>query len=331
VETFRAFVVNKTEDTFTRSIQELSMDDLPEGNVTIRVHYSDVNYKDGLASIPNGKIVRQYPFVPGIDLAGTVVASSDPSFKPGDEVLVTGYELGVSHFGGFSEYARVPAKWVVKLPENLSLIESMAIGTAGFTAALSVLRLEENGLTPDKGPVLVTGATGGVGSLAVAILKKRGYHVVASTGKPDAADYLRVLGADEIIPREELVDTTGKPLLKERWAGAVDPVGGDILRTVLSTTRYGGSVAVSGLTGGANVTTTVMPFILRGVNLLGIDSVYCPMSIRERLWKRLANEWKPDHLLDLVAQVIALEELPDVLDQILKGQIRGRKIVQLLA
>jgi acrylyl-CoA reductase (NADPH) len=328
-QSFRAFVVDKSDDAFTRSIKELTIQDLPPGEVLIRVHYSDVNYKDGLASIPNGRIVREYPFVPGIDLSGTVVESADPTYAVGEEVIVTGFELGVSHFGGYSEYARVPSKWIVKLPKNLSLKESMVIGTAGFTAALSILKLLENGLTPDKGPVLVTGATGGVGSIAVPILKKLGFHVVASTGKRESHEYLRSLGADEILTREELTDTSGKPLLKERWAGAVDPVGGDTLRVILSTTRYGGSVAVSGLTGGTNVATTVMPFILRGINLLGIDSVYCPMDVRLRIWEKLANEWKPEHLLDQVGDSITFHELQDTLDAILQGKIQGRKVLQL--
>jgi acrylyl-CoA reductase (NADPH) len=328
-EQFRAFVVNKTEEAFTREVRELKLADLPAGDVTIRVHASSVNYKDGLASTPNGRIVRSYPFVPGIDLAGTVAESSDPRFREGDAVLVTGYDMGVAHFGGYSEYARVPADWVVPLPEGLSMQEAMAIGTAGFTAALSVQRLEQNGLRPERGPVLVTGATGGVGSHAVAMLAGLGYDVVASTGKAEEHGYLRELGAKEILSREELVDPSGKPLQKERWAAAVDPVGGKTLAYVLSTTRYGGSVAVSGLTGGSDLPTTVLPFILRGVNLLGIDSVNCPMDVRLGLWKRLATDLKPQGLTESIAEEITLDQLPDTLDAILKGQLRGRKIVTL--
>lgn len=326
---FRALLVEKTDDSFSVGIKKLTLDDLPAGDVTIRVAYSSVNYKDGLASMPNGKIVRSYPFVPGIDLAGTVIKSLDPRFKEGDEVIVTSYELGVSHFGGFSEYARVPAKWVVHLPQGLSLKEAMAIGTAGFTAALSVQRLEENGVRPENGPVVVTGATGGVGSTAVSILAKRGYQVAASTGKTQEHEYLKKLGAAEILNRQDVVDSTGRPLQKELWAGAVDPVGGKTLSYLLSTTKYGGSVAVSGLTGGSELNTTVLPFILRGINLLGIDSVYCPVETRSRLWERLAHDLKPANLLEQIGHETSLEELPTALSTILKGGIRGRTIVQL--
>jgi acrylyl-CoA reductase (NADPH) len=329
-EKFRALVVDKKESGDTSvTVKELSMDQLPEGDVTIRAAYSSVNYKDGLASIPNGNIVRTYPFVPGIDVAGVVVSSTDERFREGDNVLVTGFELGVSHYGGFSEYVRVPAKWVVPLPDGLTLKEAMAYGTAGFTAALSVQRLEEHGVTPDKGEVLVTGATGGVGSLAAAMLAKKGYDVVASTGKESEHGYLRELGVKEIIRREEITPEEMKPLGKPRFAGAVDPVGGKALAYILSTTKYGGSVAVSGLTGGTSVPTTVYPFILRGVNLLGIDSVYCPMDVRLPLWKRMADDLKPDFLDDTIAHEITLDELPQTLGQILKGQMRGRAIVKL--
>ncbi|GAX90728.1 NADPH:quinone oxidoreductase family protein [Effusibacillus lacus] len=330
IKKFRALWVEKTEDSFSVSVKELGLSDLPEGDVTIRVAYSSVNYKDGLACIPNGKIVRSYPFIPGIDLAGTVVDSKDSRFKEGDQVVITGYELGVAHFGGFSEYARVPADWVVPLPKGLSLKEAMAIGTAGFTAALSVQRLEDNGLNPERGPVIVTGATGGVGSTAVAMLAGLGYHVAASTGKASEHEYLHTLGAKEILGREEVTDTS-RPLQKERWAGAVDPVGGKTLAYLLSTTKYGGSVAVSGLTGGTDLATTVFPFILRGVNLLGIDSVYCPMDVRLKLWERLASDLKPANLLDQIGYEISLEELPDTVGKILKGEVRGRTVVRLEA
>ncbi|WP_018131970.1 NADPH:quinone oxidoreductase family protein [Effusibacillus pohliae] len=325
---FRAVVVDKTEDSFSVGVKELTPADLPAGDVTIRVAYSSLNYKDGLACIPNGKIVKTYPFVPGIDLSGTVVESRDPRFREGDEVIVTGYELGVSHFGGFSEYARVPADWVVPLPQGLTLKEAMAIGTAGFTAALSIQRLEENGVHPGRGPVIVTGATGGVGSTAVAMLAKLGYHVVASTGKAAEHDYLRQLGAKEILGRDEVTDTS-RPLQKERWAGAVDPVGGKTLAYLLCTIKYGGSVAVSGLTGGSEVVTTVFPFILRGVNLLGIDSVYCPMDVRVKLWERLASDLKPPRLLDSIGREITLDQLPAAAASILNGEVRGRTIVRL--
>ncbi|MEH7254457.1 acryloyl-CoA reductase [Neobacillus niacini] len=325
---FKALVVDKTETDFTVGIKNITFDDLSAGEVLIKVAYSSINYKDGLASIPEGKIVRSYPFVPGIDLAGVVVSSEDPRFVEGDKVIATSYEIGVSHFGGFSEYARIPADWIVPLPENLSLKEAMVYGTAGFTAALSVQRLEENGLTPEKGKVLVTGATGGVGSIAVAILAKRGYEVVASTGKESEHDYLHNIGAKEVVSREAVFNGKIKALDKQLWAGAVDPVGGESLAAILSKIEYNGSVAVSGLTGGGNVPTTVFPFILRGINLLGIDSVYCPMEVRKPLWERMASDFKPD-VLDLIIKEIRLEELPQTLPIILQGKARGRLIVKI--
>lgn len=325
---FQAFVVDKREN-FTAGIQMIGENDLPAGDVVVRVRYSSVNFKDGLASIPNGNIVRQYPFVPGIDLAGVVVRSNDARYKEGDEVIATSYEIGVSHFGGYSEYARIPADWIVPLPKGLSLKEAMVYGTAGFTAALSVYRLEENGVTPDKGKVLVTGATGGVGSIAVAILTKLGYDVVAVTGKEAEHDYLRQLGTKEILPREAIVGEKVRALDKQLWAAAVDPVGGNMLAAVLSKMQYGGSVAVSGLTGGTDLPTTVFPFILRGVNLLGIDSVYCPMDVRLKIWQRMATDMKPDGLLEHIQQEITLNELPDALSTILKGESRGRTVVAL--
>ncbi|MEW9673670.1 acryloyl-CoA reductase [Ammoniphilus sp. 3BR4] len=326
---FLAFVVNKTDDQFKSEVKELTEHDLPDGDVTIRVAYSSVNFKDGLASIPNGNIVNRYPFIPGIDLAGTVVGSQDTRFREGDEVLVTGYGLGVSHFGGFSQYARVPADWVVPIPKGLTMEEAMAYGTAGFTAALSFYQLEERGLTPDKGSVLVTGATGGVGSLAVSMLKKKGYEVVASTGKEMEYPYLYQIGAKEILKREELQPEKFPPLGNQRWAGAIDPVGGKSLAYVLSCIKYGGSVAVSGLTGGNSVPTTVLPFILRGVNLLGIDSVLCPMDLRLKLWDKMAGELKPDHLATDIGCQVTLTQLPEVLSEILQGRMRGRAVVNL--
>lgn len=328
-EAFKALVVNKQENDFTVKLQELTLSDLPEGEVLIRVQYSSVNYKDSLASIPEGNVVKSYPMVPGIDLAGLVVSSEDPRFKEGDEVIATSYEIGVSHFGGYSEYARIPAKWIVPLPEGLTLKEAMIIGTAGFTAALSIQRLEENGVTPDKGEVLVTGATGGVGSFAVAILSKLGYQIVASTGKASQHEFLKQLGAHSVVSREEIYDGKIRALGKQNWAAAVDPVGGEPLASLLSQIHYGGSVAASGLTAGVKVPTTVFPFILRGVNLLGIDSVYCPMETRLKIWGRLATDFKPHNMENLVQQEVPLEHLPSVLPTLLKGEATGRTIVKL--
>ncbi|MFD6438697.1 acryloyl-CoA reductase [Peribacillus sp. NPDC060186] len=326
---FDALVVNKQEDQFSVNIQQLTLDDLPQGEVLIRVHYSGVNYKDSLASIPNGNIVSNYPIVPGIDLAGVVVSSENPRFKEGDEVIATSYGIGVSQSGGYSEFARVPAEWIVPLPEGLTLKEAMVIGTAGFTAALSVLRLEENNLTPDQGSVLVTGATGGVGSFAVSILSKLGYSVEASTGKESEHGYLKEIGASTIVSREDVYNGKLRALGKQKWSGAVDPVGGEPLASVLSQIQYGGSVAVSGLTAGTNLPATVFPFILRGVNLLGIDSVNCPMDTRLKVWQRLATDFKLSHLEQLIQQEITLKDLPDVLPTLLKGEARGRTIVKL--
>jgi acrylyl-CoA reductase (NADPH) len=328
-KTFRAFVVNKTDGAFSADFQELSTNELPVGEVLIRVAYSGVNYKDGLASIPEGKIVRNYPFIPGIDLAGVVEQSSDPNFKEGDEVLATSYDLGVSHFGGYSEYARVKAEWVVPLPAGLTLKEAMALGTAGFTAALAVYQLEKNGLKPQNGPVLVTGASGGVGSVGIDILHNLGYTVAASTGKSSEHAYLRELGASEILNREETSAESKRPLDKERWAGSLDAVGGSTLAYLIRTTSYNGSIAAYGNTGGPNFSTTVFPFILRGINLLGIDSVHCPTEVRRHIWQKLASDYKPPHLLDLIATEAPFAELPPALATILKGGVRGRKVIRI--
>ena len=329
IQQFDALVVNKQDDQFTVNIQKLSLDDLPQGEVLIRVHYSGVNYKDSLAATPNGNIVSSYPIVPGIDMAGVVVSSEDSRFKEGDEVIATSYGIGVSQSGGYSQFARVPADWIVPLPDGLTMKEAMIIGTAGFTAALSVLRLEENNLTPGQGSVLVTGATGGVGSFAVSILSKLGYSVEASTGKESEHGYLKAIGAATIVSREDVYDGKLRALGKQKWSGAVDPVGGEPLASVLSQIKYGGAVAVSGLTAGTSLPATVFPFILRGVNLLGIDSVNCPMDTRLKVWHRLATDFKLEHLEQLVQQEITLEELPDVLPTLLKGEARGRTIVKL--
>jgi acrylyl-CoA reductase (NADPH) len=329
IQQFDGLVVNKQDDQFTVNIQQLSLDDLPQGEVLIRVHYSGVNYKDSLAAIPNGNIVSSYPIVPGIDMAGVVVSSEDSRFKEGDEVIATSYGIGVSQSGGYSQFARVPAEWIVPLPDGLTMKEAMIIGTAGFTAALSVLRLEENNLTPEQGSVLVTGATGGVGSFAVSILSKLGYSVEASTGKESEHGYLKAIGASTIVSREDVYDGKLRALGKQKWSGAVDPVGGEPLASVLSQIKYGGAVAVSGLTAGTSLPATVFPFILRGVNLLGIDSVNCPMDTRLKVWHRLATDFKLEDLEQLVQQEITLKELPDVLPTLLKGEARGRTIVKL--
>jgi putative YhdH/YhfP family quinone oxidoreductase len=326
---FRAFVVNKTEEGFTAGFKELTLAELPQGEVLIKVAYSSVNYKDGLASIPEGRIVRTYPFVPGVDLAGIVAESSDSRFKTGDEVLATSYELGVSHYGGYSEYARVKADWVVPLPDGLTLKEAMALGTAGFTAALAIHQLEKNGLKPQNGPVLVTGASGGVGSIGINILSALGYTVAASTGKSSEHDYLMELGASEILSREETSAESNRPLEKERWVGSLDSVGGSTLAYLIRTTKYGGSIAAFGNTGGPNLNTTVFPFILRAINLLGIESVNCPMELRSNLWRRLASNYKPGHLLDRIGNEVPLEELPQALATILKGGTRGRTIIKI--
>ena len=325
---FKAVVINNADNHFSVNVKEISQEALSPGEVIIKVHYSGINYKDGLASSPDGKIVRKFPHIPGIDLAGTVISSTDERYKEGDSVLATSYEIGVSHSGGYSEYARVSADWIVPLPEGLTLKEAMIFGTAGFTAALSVQRLQDNGLKKEDGPVLVTGATGGVGSFGVAMLSKLGYEVVASTGKETAKDYLTKIGAKDVISREMVHEGKMKALDKQLWAGAIDPVGGESLAAILSKVKYGGSVAVSGLTGGGAVPTSVFPFILRGVNLLGIDSVYCPMEKRKNIWNRLATDLKPADMNDFLFKEVSLEELPQELPTILKGGIIGRILVR---
>lgn len=306
--------------------EQVGEDFLGPGTVTIKVHYSSANFKDGLAITPRGGVVRDYPIIPGIDLTGVVVASEDPAFAVGDEVVAHGYEIGVAHNGGFAEYARVPAEWVVKL-EGLSTREAAALGTAGFTAALSVQALLDRGLATGDGPVLVTGATGGVGSVAVDILSGLGFEVTASTGKTDAGELLSTLGAAAVIGRlPEDPDAKPRPLGKARWAAAVDSVGGESLAHILSTVRYGGAVAVSGLTGGTALPTTVLPFILRGVGLLGIDSVNHPIEKRRELWARLGKDLKPRHLSTL-ENVASVSEAESVLRAIREGHHTGRTVL----
>jgi acrylyl-CoA reductase (NADPH) len=301
---------------------------LGDGDVVIAVSWSSVNYKDGLVSRKNGKVARISPLVPGIDLAGTVVNSEQSTFAVGQSVLVHGYDLGVAHHGGYSHFARVPAEWVVPIPAALSERQAMTLGTAGFTAALSVVALEEHGLTPDSGPVLVTGATGGVGSVAVSILATLGHEVTAVTGKPEAADWLRSLGANDVIDRSAVSDVS-RPLQKEQWAGAVDCVGGDTLAHVLASLRYGAAVAASGNTGGMQLPTSVLPFILRGVALLGIDSVRCPIERRRMIWERLAGDLRPATLDDVATDEVTLDGVAGALERILAGQARGRTLVRI--
>ncbi len=325
---FRAFVAQKVDDRVERAVRELGPKDLPPGDVAIRVAWSSVNYKDGLATIPNGKVARISPLIPGIDMAGTVIASDDPAIGVGDEVIAHGYDFGVARHGGFAEYERVPAGWVVPLPAGLSVRDAMAIGTAGFTAGMSVIALEARGLGPDHGPVLVTGATGGVGRTALAILVERGYEAWASTGKAEAHEELLALGAAGIVPRDEVIAENARPLESERWAAAVDSVGGATLPYLLRTLRYGGAVAASGNTGGAAFSTTVFPFILRGVALLGIDSAGLPIAERRRIWDRLAEDLRPRALGEAITEV-TLDGLEPALDGILAGRARGRWIVRI--
>ncbi|GAA5416003.1 putative quinone oxidoreductase YhfP [Paraliobacillus ryukyuensis] len=331
VETFRAYQLIKENDQVKGEVRELTEDDLPEGELLIRVHYSSINYKDAMANMQDSPIVKEYPFVPGIDLAGEVVESSDDQFQKGDKVIATSYEIGVSHDGGYSEYARVSSDLVIPLPTNLSLKEAMLYGTAGLTAALSVNRLEKNGLTPDEGKVLVTGATGGVGSFAIAMLAKKGYHVVASSGKAEAVDFLKAIGAKEVIGREDVQDEKIRPVSKQQWAAAVDPVGGKTLASILSKLEYNGAVAVSGLTGGVQVPTSVYPFILRGVSLLGVDSVYTPMQARKEAWERAASDLKPNEQVmeTILNKEVGLDDLSEVLPTLLEGKSLGRIIVRL--
>ena len=326
---YRAIVVDKQGDGIAVATRELSEADLPAGEVTIKVEWSSINYKDGLALRPTGRVIRSYPMVPGVDMAGTVLESADGRFAKGDKVVVTGYDVGVAHPGGFAELARIPADWVMPLPAGLTTKEAMALGTAGFTAALSVEALEHNGLRPDQGTVLVTGSTGGVGSTAVNMLAQLGYTVAGSTGKASEHDFLRALGATEILTREEVSAESNRPMEGERWAAAVDPVGGATTAYLIRSVKYGGGIALSGLTGGTAVPTTVFPFILRGVNLLGIDSVFCPLPKRQRVWARMGKDLKPKGLIDSIAVETDLDGVATVCAEILQGKVKGRTLVRL--
>ena len=325
---FDALMVNKDEDTGKThaEVTQIDLDRLPEGDVTVAVEYSTVNYKDGLCIGPGGGLVRKYPHIPGIDFAGTVEASDDDRYKPGDKVVLTGWRVGEAHWGGYAQKARVKADWLVPLPEGLDNRQAMAVGTAGFTAMLSVMALEDHGLVPGNGPVLVTGAAGGVGSVAVAILAALGHEVAGVTGRPDTADYLKSLGATQIVAREELNETVKRPLESETWAGCIDAVGGEMLARVLGQMKYGGSVAAVGLAGGAGLPATVIPFLLRGVNLLGIDSVMQPYDNRLRAWQRIGKDLPLSKLEDMVVPA-TLSDLPKLGADILNGQVRGRVVV----
>ncbi len=325
---FRAYRTFEENKVVSSRFVELAMDELDPGEVVIKTKYSTINFKDALSHNGAGKIMRKYPTNAGIDMAGTVEASADPRFKSGDKVIVTGYDMGVAHDGGYAEHVRVPADWVVRRPESMTAFDAMTLGTAGFTAALGVMLMEHNGLTPAAGPVAVTGATGGVGSVAVEILAKLNYHVVAITGKPQEAAYLKDIGAAEVLLRQSLDLANIRPLGKATWAGAVDNLGGDLLASLLSMMKIGGTVAAVGLAADYKLNTTVMPFILRGARLLGVDSANCDMALRQKIWNKLAVEWRPDRVHDLV-RTIDFDELPTHFDPYLKGLVRGRTVVRI--
>ncbi|EBA02879.1 oxidoreductase, zinc-binding dehydrogenase family protein [Rhodobacterales bacterium HTCC2150] len=328
---FNALVVNKDDEGKTSAaVAQLSLDDLPAGEVTVAVEYSTVNYKDGLCIGPGGGLVRNYPHVPGIDFAGTVEASDDARYKKGDKVVLTGWRVGEAYWGGYSQKARVKADFLVPLPKGLTTQQAMAVGTAGFTSMLAVMALEDHGLKPADGPVLVTGASGGVGSVATAILANLGYEVAAVTGRPDSADYLKSLGATQIVAREDINETVKRPLEAEAWAGCIDAVGGPMLARLLGQMKYGASVSAVGLAGGAGLPATVIPFLLRGVNLLGIDSVMQPYDNRLRAWERIASDLPMDKL-EAMVQPATLSDLPKLGADILKGQVKGRVLVDVNA
>ena len=325
---FRALVLREADRKVSAALETLTEADLPEGDVLVRVSHSTVNYKDGMVMNGVGRLVRDYPHVPGIDFSGTVEASDNPDFKPGDEVVLTGWRVGETHWGAYAEKARVKADWLVPLPEGLSMENAMAVGTAGFTAMMAVQALEGHGIKPGAGEVLVTGASGGVGSVATAILANLGYDVAASTGRPEQADYLIGLGAKTIIDRAELAELPIRPLVRERFVGAVDNVGGATLSNLLTQISYGGSVAAVGLTGGNELSSTVLPFLLRGVNLLGIESVMCPKAPRLETWRRVARDLPMDKLRAMV-EMHGLDDLPRLGKEILAGAVRGRAVVKI--
>ncbi len=323
---FKAYLIDQKDGKTVAGFTQFNEDQFDKGEVTIKVAYSSVNYKDALAATGAGRIIRRYPCIGGIDMAGTVAKSTDARFKEGDEVIATSYDIGVAHHGGYAEYGRVPADWVVPLPKGMSLFESMALGTAGYTAALGVVRMEENGLQPANGRVIVSGATGGVGSIAIDILARLGYEVVALTGKESQADYLKGLGAKEVMLRASLDLAKIKPLDKTLWAGAVDNLGGDVLAWMASTMQQNGVIASIGLAASMSLNTTVAPFILRGASLLGIDSGYTAMPLRRKVWERLAGDMRPAHLAGMT-RTVKLADLPSVFDEFIKGQAHGRVVV----
>jgi acrylyl-CoA reductase (NADPH) len=325
---FKAYRTFEEDKVVSSRFVEMTEDELDQGDVIVRTKYSTINYKDALSYNGAGRIMRKFPTVGGIDMAGTVEASADPRFKRGDKVIVHAYDFGVAHDGGYAEYARVPADWVVRRPDGMTAFDAMTMGTAGFTAAQAIMLMEHNGLTPDNGPVAVTGATGGVGSVAIEILAKGGYHVVAITGKEEASPYLRGLGAKEIRLRQSIDLANIRPLDKAIFAGAVDNLGGDLLAWLLSTMKIGGTVASVGLAASPKLGTTVMPFILRGVHLLGVDSANCPMALRQKIWNKLAADWRPNRVHDQV-RTIEFDDLPTHFDAYLKGLVRGRTVVRI--
>ncbi|MBF2655012.1 acryloyl-CoA reductase [Listeria seeligeri] len=328
MKSFQALFIEKEEQDTSLHFRDTTIDELPENDVTIEVHYSGINYKDGLAVLPDGKIVSEYPFIPGIDASGVVVETESDRFQVGDEVIVTSYDFGVSYFGGYSEFIRVPAEWVVPLPAGLSLKEAMILGTAGFTAALSVDALEFSGVTPTDGKIAVSGATGGVGSLSSAILSKRNYQVVASSNKADAAEFLQKFGVSEVVTREAFQPEKIRALDKQLFAGAIDCVGGKPLAYLLTAVQYGGAVTTCGMSAGGKLDTTVFPFILRGIQLFGIDSVLCPMPKRESIWNRLATDYKLANFNELATE-IPFSELPTALHQVMNGGVTGRYLVKI--
>ncbi len=325
---FKALVLQEADGKVTSGIEELDESRLPDGDVSVRVSHSTLNYKDGMIVNGIGRLVRTYPHVPGVDFAGTVESSEHPDYKAGDQVVLTGWRVGETHWGGYAEKARVKGDWLVPLPDGLSAAEAMAVGTAGFTAMLAVQALERHGVAKDQGPILVTGASGGVGSVAVSLLDKAGYEVAAVTGRPEQADYLKSLGASQIVERTELGEAPSRPLDKERWAGCIDNVGGTMLAHVLTQMAYGSAVAAVGLAGGNALSTTVLPFLLRGVSILGIDSVMCPKERRLAAWSRIASDLDRS-LLTSMTSTAGLEEVPALAKSILKGGVRGRVVVEL--